>query len=443
MHKKTVFFLAVFLLFFALFLAGAQAGGGISLSFHDTLRIVDEKNAEILMAKDHIEQALARVTQAQSYFFPEISGTVSENRQTANLESFGIPKTSSSAPSVVGPFNVFDARVHVTQTLFDLSMIRRFQAALATGDVSKAELRKIKEDVLALAGTEFVQARRAQSRVEFAKEYLRLAVSRERILRQRLGLGVASVTEAQNAKAELSQARYLWRSSTADASASLLDLKLTLGFSAGQELSLQEEGINTISLPASSQIAQSAQKHPDVIASSARQKQEQAQEAAEKASFLPSIEGTANYGANGKDVDSAKQTYVFGAQALWNFFDFGRRDARVHEASSRAGKAKTNFSQTLREKESKIYEAKDSFKNAEKFLTAKKDQWSYEQNSYETVKNKFQNGSASRLDLIAASASLARSSDELEEAKSLYRISQINLYHALGQMQKFLEDKKS
>ena len=80
-------------------------------------------------------------------------------------------------------------------------------------------------------------------------------------------------------------------------------------------------------------------------------------------------------------------------------------------------------------------------KNAERSLRANEDDWLYEKSDYETVKTRVADGSASRLDLIAASVSLARAADGREEARSLRRIAAINLCHALGKMDDLLEGK--
>ncbi len=292
-----------------------------------------------------------------------------------------------------------------------------------------------------MSGTLFVQARRAQSRTEFAKAYLRLGASKEKILRQRLGLGVASINDVYGAKAELSQARYLWREALSEREAAFSGLKTALGFSVNQMLSLTDEEMTKAFLPKFSGILESAQKHPDVQALAARQKQEKALESAEKAAYVPSVQAMADYGVTGKTVDDSKETYLYGVKASWNIFDFWRRSSRIHEASQRAEEAGTNFSQGLREKESKIYEARQALKAAEKLLQAKRDNGAYAQSRYDSMKNKFENGAASRLEMIAESSSLARAADDREEAVAFYRTAQINLYHALGQMENFLEKK--
>ena len=63
-------------------------------------------------------QAQGARWQALSELLPNVSGRVAETRQLVNLAAFGFP-LPAGFPSIVGPFNVFDARVYLTQSIFD------------------------------------------------------------------------------------------------------------------------------------------------------------------------------------------------------------------------------------------------------------------------------------------------------------------------------------
>ena len=108
-----------------------------------------------------LNQAIARISEAQSDLLPHLDGVVSGGRQTADLRSEGI-----SFPGFgphVGPYNNFDARARVTIALFDPSAFERFQAAKKGENLSQAELEKTREDILALVATLFIDAQRKQA----------------------------------------------------------------------------------------------------------------------------------------------------------------------------------------------------------------------------------------------------------------------------------------
>src|SRR5262249_55833367 len=92
-----------------------------------------EGNANMQIAGEAVKQAQSRSAQARAAFLPGVDAAVSEINQTRNLAALGIgfnlATLGLTLPTFVGPFNVFDARVSGTQSIFDFSSIRRYQAS--------------------------------------------------------------------------------------------------------------------------------------------------------------------------------------------------------------------------------------------------------------------------------------------------------------------------
>src|SRR3989449_10791272 len=73
------------------------------------------------------------------------------------------PPQPPLVPLLVGPFNNYDARFNVTQTLFDWSSVRRVRAAGAQADGSRAERGVTVEGSVLTAAIAYVRAVRAQA----------------------------------------------------------------------------------------------------------------------------------------------------------------------------------------------------------------------------------------------------------------------------------------
>ena len=65
--------------------------------------------------------AYTRVGQRKADLLPIVAGSASYTRQTLNLDEFGFPGVSG----VTDPFDLYRARLGVTQTLVDLSALSR------------------------------------------------------------------------------------------------------------------------------------------------------------------------------------------------------------------------------------------------------------------------------------------------------------------------------
>src|SRR5215467_10723886 len=90
------------------------------------LALAPDGNTRVKLAREAIEQAGARMAESRSALLPNIEGAISEQSETRNLKAFGIqfpslPIAGFSIPTFVGPFDVFDARANITQSVFDFS----------------------------------------------------------------------------------------------------------------------------------------------------------------------------------------------------------------------------------------------------------------------------------------------------------------------------------
>src|SRR5439155_1166566 len=112
----------------------------LRLSFADAVRLASGEVPAVALATLRTSEAEARVRQARSALLPSLSlGGAWVNRDF-NSKALGIPfPPEFNVPNPVPPFNNYDGRVTVTQTLFDWSSVARVRAAGAQADGSRAE----------------------------------------------------------------------------------------------------------------------------------------------------------------------------------------------------------------------------------------------------------------------------------------------------------------
>src|SRR5262249_16738965 len=79
-----------------------------------------------------IRQSQGQATIARSELLPHIGATASETRLKINLAVVGLQANTFGGipiPTVVGPYNYFDLRAHVAQTVLDVTAWRNYQSA--------------------------------------------------------------------------------------------------------------------------------------------------------------------------------------------------------------------------------------------------------------------------------------------------------------------------
>src|SRR5262245_17950254 len=104
------------------FLGGVPSGtpsrDTLSLDILDAIRRGPDHNLGLLLSNHAADRAMAVRRTALADLLPTVSGQVGETRQIVNLAAFGFP-LPAGIPPLVGPFNVFDARLHLSQAVYD------------------------------------------------------------------------------------------------------------------------------------------------------------------------------------------------------------------------------------------------------------------------------------------------------------------------------------
>jgi outer membrane protein TolC len=104
---------------------GAVSPEPLALSVKDAVQRALENNLGLLLQEESETTAKGARWRALADLLPNVSGSLKSSRQVINLEAYGFP----AAQPIVGPFNVHDARVFLSQPVIDLSALNDGRAA--------------------------------------------------------------------------------------------------------------------------------------------------------------------------------------------------------------------------------------------------------------------------------------------------------------------------
>ena len=144
------------------------------------LALAPDGNTRVKLAAEAIRQAEARSAEARAALLPDVEGTVSEQSETSNLKAYGfsflhIPIPGLSIPTFVGPFDVFDARANVTESVFDFSSIRGYQASKVAVEAVKADNEGTRDQVTDQVARAYLAGLRAQASLDTAQANVELS----------------------------------------------------------------------------------------------------------------------------------------------------------------------------------------------------------------------------------------------------------------------------
>src|SRR5271169_2005029 len=106
------------------------------------IALAPEGSTRVQLAEEALKQAETREAQSRAALLPDFEGYLTEQNQTTNLKAIGIQFPSIpgfNIPSIAGPYDVFDVRAQLNQTVFDFSTIRRYQASKVSVQAAQAD----------------------------------------------------------------------------------------------------------------------------------------------------------------------------------------------------------------------------------------------------------------------------------------------------------------
>jgi outer membrane protein TolC len=420
-----------------------RAALALSLKQAVELAITPEGNTRIQLTREALKQAQSRSTQALGVLLPDISSSMTYRDQTINLKAnglqFNIPSNSGlgfSFPSLVGPFNVMDARVSATQSIFDFSSIRRLQAARAGAAAAKSDLANAEEQVAAQVARAYLLAIRtdadlatAQSNVALSKAVLAQAQNQKaagtstgiEITRARVQLANDNqrLLVVQNARrsAHLQLLRVMRQPLDAE-----LELTDKLGYIPVDAVTIEQ---------ASSQALAS---RPDLKAQLDRENSTRLSASATKMERVPTLSFFGDYGTLGSGFDNSLPTRTAGITLRVPIFDGGRKDARRAESASqyRAEKMRT---QDLKEQiELDVRLALDLLRSAEEQVKVSQEGQELAENELAQAQRRYEAGVSFSLEVTDAQNRLERARDNRIQALYNYNVARIDLDQAMGKV---------
>jgi len=315
--------------------AGTATSGVMPLSITDAIARALEHNLGLLMADTSVAHARGAQWIALSQMLPNINGRVSETREKINLEAFGFP-LPAGIPPVVGPFNVFDARVSLSQAILDLGALNNTREERHNVAAAEYTYKGARDIVVLVSANAYLQALAAEARSASARAEMETADALSRQASDLRQSGIVAGIDVLRAQVQLATAQQHATASANDADKAKLALARLIGLPTGQEFSLSDQ-IPYVPVPdmtVDDALDRAYKSRPDYQAAGERVRAAEAARAAVIGDALPSLHLNADYGKIGLTPGSAVGTFSIAGALNVPIFQGGRTQGRLQEADA-------------------------------------------------------------------------------------------------------------
>jgi len=326
------------------FLGGVPSGTAtsevITIGVIDAISRAIQHNLGTLQAEAALGRAEGARWRMLSELLPNVSARVTETRQVLNLKAFGFGAPGGPSfpglPDLVGPFNVFDARVFVTQSVVDLSALNDARSASHSAAAAKLTRQSARDFVIHVAADLYVQALAASARADSARAQLETATALYKQAQDLKAGGLIAGVDELRAEVEMSVEQQRATAARNDSEKAKLQLARVIGLPLGQPFTLDANLPELPPVPTDldQAVEQAYRTRPDYQAAIERVRAAEATRAAIVGSALPSVKVNADYGEIGLAPSDAKGSYSVAGAVQIPIFQGGRTHGKLLEADA-------------------------------------------------------------------------------------------------------------
>ena len=418
-------------------LPGTAPSGVMRLTLDQAVSLALKQNPTAQIAIINAAESVQDRDVARAALLPQVNLNVSDSVQRINVAAF-LGKKIPGFPQHGGPFQVFAAGPGFSAPVFDLTLFRRYQAARATANGSKAESLSTREQVILLVVSQYIGTLRAVANVQASESRVALAQAlydqAADVQKEGVGTGIDTLranVELQNEKQRLLEAQD-------DRETSLFGLSRLLNLDPRQVIELGDS-LSFFDTP-----------QPDVRASiesalSERQEWKALQERikaaglnrrASQQSRLPTLNFNGNWAYLGSSSTTGIPTYKYEADVSVPLFTGGRIHAEVVKADLEIQKLQQQEDDLRNQIALDVKTALINLDSARNQVAVANLGVQLSKEEVDQARDRFKAGVANNIEVIQAQDSLARANDN--QIAALYRFNQAraDFARSTGQMEK-------
>ena len=406
-----------------------------------------KQNTSLDIIRARVAQADARIIQAKASLYPDVSAFVQQAQRTTNTATFGFSFRDTATGQylfdpngqLLGPIPQTDARLRVSQTLFDAAAFARVKAARSSSAATAADLNSVAEGAAATAALAYIRVVRAEAQLSARVADSTLAADLERIARDLLAAGAGIAFDVTRAQSQNSNVRVQLKSARGDRDRARLELRRALNLASDAPLVLADSLggllVDATAVDEPAVIVRALDQRADLQAIKAQGEAQRSQAKAIRAERLPTLSAVGEEGALGRSWAHPIATYSWALQLSLHPFDGFRREARLQEQTAVANELEARDKDVRTQATLEVRTALVDLAATREQSAAVTERLRFAEAEVSQAQERFRAGVAGNSDVITALLSLNQARTMRNDALAAYQSSRVALARATGQLQ--------
>jgi outer membrane protein TolC len=402
----------------------------LALSLKDAVSRGLQYNLGLLLQEASATDARGTRWHALEDLLPNLSSTLSEQRTVINLAVYGF----QANPSIIGPFNIFDARVAVSQPVIDLRAFNDYRAAALNERAEARGIKSARDLVVLVAVNLYLQAVTAASRIDVARAQQETA---QALYQQAFDLktsGLVANVDVLRAQVQIQNQRQRSIVAENDFAKAKLQLARAVGLPTGQQFTLTDKMpfAPLTNLTLEDALARAYESRADFLAAKDRLAAAEATRRAAGAALLPTLHFDADYGTIGQTTSDAHPTYTVGATISVPLFEAGHAQARRAQSDALLQRRRAELEDVRGQIDIEVRTSLLDVQAAAQQLDAAQTTVTLAGQELEQARDRFAAGVASNIEVTQAQETVASASETYLSALYAHNFAKASLARAVG-----------
>jgi len=386
-------------------------------------------------------QASGQSRIARSALLPNLSAYAQDTEEQVNLAAFGLHFNlppgfgAFSIPTVVGPFNYFDLRAELTQSVLNFTARDNYRASQDTLRAGQLSAQDARDLVVLAVGGAYLQVIAAEARVVSGKAQLDTANALYQQTLQQFQFGKVPQLDVNRSKVEVLTQQQRLSSLQNDVNKQKINLARLTGLPPTEQYDLSDDIPYSAPPPVvfEDAVKMAMSQRADLKAAEAQVSAAQHERDAARAERLPSIAASANYGDIGTSPSDSHGT--FGVVGTLNIpiWAGGRVGGDIEEANAVLAQRQAELDDLKNQIAGDIRDAFSDLQAAASQVDVAQQNLDVTQQTLDQTRQRLEAGVSNNVELVQAQESVVDAELDYINSVFAHNVAKLNLARAMGQ----------
>lgn len=410
------------------------------LSLQEAVARAVEYNLGAIGITQAVRQSRGQTRVARSLLLPNLNANISETAEQINLRAQGfrisVPISGFSFPTVVGPFNFFDVRASLSQTVFDLTTLNNYRSAREVEHANEQSVDDARDLVVFAVGGAYLQVIASKAKVDSARAQLETANTLFRRTSEQRNVGLVAQVDVNRSQVQALTQQQRLVTLQNDLAKQKINLARLTGLPPVDLYDVSDDIPYSAAPPITIEAAvkQAFEQRSDLKAAEAQIRAAERTRAAARAERLPSFSVSADYGVIGTNPSQSHGTFTVAGTIRIPIWQGGRTEGNIEQAEAGLIQRRAELDDVRGRIESEVRNAYLDLQAATSQVDLALKNIQVSQQNLELTRQRFEAGVSDNLEVVQSQESVATARLDYINGVFAHNLAKLSLARAIGRV---------